>query len=156
MEVKIRKGESTDIPSVLDLIKQLANFEKAPKEVTLTEAELQEDAFGKLPICSFFVAELNNKIIGMALYYIKYSTWKGKCVFLEDIIVDEEYRNNGIGKILFTEVAKVSATLGVKRMEWQVLDWNSSAIEFYKKLNSKFDSEWINCKLTDVELKKYL
>jgi GNAT superfamily N-acetyltransferase len=155
MNVTIRKGIQTDVASVLGLIKQLATYEKAPNEVTLTENELMQDAFGDKPICYFFVAEMDAEIIGIALYYIKYSTWKGKCVFLEDIIVDEKYRMHGIGKKLFTEVAKVAAQMGVKRMEWQVLDWNSSAIEFYKKLNSKFDGEWINCKLTDVELKSY-
>lgn len=155
MKVTIRKGKQSDIAGVLALIKQLASYEKAPNEVTLTENELMQDAFGEKPICYFFVAELNNEIIGIALYYVKYSTWKGKCLFLEDIIVDEKYRMHGIGKKLFTEVAKVAAKMNVKRLEWQVLDWNTPAIEFYKKLNSKFDGEWINCKLTDVELKSY-
>src|SRR6185436_4147670 len=100
----------------------------------------------------FFVLEKSDRIIGIALYYYKYSTWKGKCLFLEDIIVTEKERRNGYGKLLFAEAVKVAKEMKVRRMEWQVLDWNEAAIDFYKKYNSNFDGEWLNCKLTFSQL----
>jgi GNAT superfamily N-acetyltransferase len=155
MRFIIRKGSKKDVPDVLKLVKELAAYEKAPDEVVLTGEQLEEDAFGNAPVCSFFVAQEGEKIVGMALYYIKYSTWKGKCVFLEDIIVTESYRKCGIGKLLFDEVVRVAKGMKVKRLEWQVLEWNTPAIRFYEKLNSHFDKEWINCKLTDREIEHY-
>ena len=104
----------------------------------------------------FFVADTGSEgIIGIALYYVKYSTWKGRCIFLEDIIVTEKHRQKGIGRLLFDEVARVARDLKVKRLEWQVLDWNEPAIRFYKKLNAVLDPEWINCKLTGEQLANY-
>ena len=102
----------------------------------------------------FFVAEENNTIVGIALYYYKYSTWKGKCLFLEDIIVTESYRGKGLGKLLFNQVVEVSKAQNVRRMEWQVLNWNTPAIEFYKKYKAILDDEWINCKLTNHQLER--
>jgi GNAT superfamily N-acetyltransferase len=151
----IRKGEKKDIPSLLRLIKELAAYERAPHEVMVTAEELERDGFGENPVFGFFVAEENGKIPGIALYYIKYSTWKGRCVFLEDIIVEEEFRQKGIGKKLFDAVVKTAAEMKVKRLEWQVLEWNQPAIRFYEKLNANFDSEWINCKLTGEEIEVY-
>lgn len=155
MNFSIRKGVQRDLPQVLGLIKELAEYEKAPLEVTVSVADMERDGFGEHPIFQFFVAETEGKVVGISLYYIKYSTWKGKCVFLEDIIVTEAYRKFGIGKKLFDEVVKVAKEMKVKRLEWQVLEWNEPAIQFYKKLNSHFDSEWINCKLTDKEINAY-
>lgn len=155
MTTTIRKGIKSDLPQVLDLIRELAAYEKAPHEVTVTIANMERDGFGENPIFQFFVAEQNDKITGISLYYIKYSTWKGKCVFLEDIIVTEEFRKCGIGKKLFDEVVKVAKEMQAQRMEWQVLEWNEPAIEFYRKLNSVFDSEWINCKLTFEQLQSF-
>jgi len=155
MQANIRKGELKDVGPVLDLIKELAHYERCPQEVTVTAEDMIRDGFGENPIFNFFVAEENEKIIGLALYYIKYSTWKGKCVFLEDIIVTEEHRGQGLGKILFEKVAEVSRNLGVKRMEWQVLDWNEPAIKFYEKFNSHFDNDWINCKLSYEQLQAF-
>jgi GNAT superfamily N-acetyltransferase len=155
MNIAIRKGTKTDLPAVLNLVKELAIYEKAPNEVTVTLNDMERDGFGENPIFSFFVAETDGKVVGIALYYIKYSTWKGKCVFLEDIIVTEAYRQYGIGKKLFDEVVKVAKVMNVKRLEWQVLEWNEPAIKFYKKLNAHFDEEWINCKLTDKEIQEY-
>lgn len=155
MNFSIRKGVQQDLPQVLGLIKELAEYEKAPLEVTVSVADMERDGFGEHPIFQFFVAETEGKIVGISLYYIKYSTWKGKCVFLEDIIVTEAYRKFGIGKKLFDEVVKVAKEMKVKRLEWQVLEWNEPAIKFYEKLNSHFDSEWINCKLTDKEIEEY-
>ncbi|MBA2583179.1 MAG: GNAT family N-acetyltransferase [Bacteroidetes bacterium] len=143
----IRKGEKKDLPEVLRLIKELAEYEKEPLEVSNTLEMMEEDGFGKKPVFDFFVAESLNGITGIALYYTKYSTWKGKCIFLEDIIVTEKMRGNKIGDKLFSEVVKVSRELKVERMEWQVLNWNTPAINFYKKYNVRFDDGWINCKL---------
>ena len=155
MKYTIRKGVKADLPQVLNLIRELAVYERAPLEVTVTVEEMEQDGFGDNPIFKFFVAESENEIIGISLYYIKYSTWKGKCIFLEDIIVTEQLRKHGIGKKLFDEVVKIAKETKVKRLEWQVLEWNEPAIKFYGKLNSHFDGEWINCKLTDKEIEEY-
>lgn len=152
--MNIRKGTIQDLPLILKLIKELAAYEKAPNEVEVTIAQMENWGFGHEKIFDFFVAEKKGNIVGMALYYYKYSTWKGKCLFLEDIIVTESERRFGIGKLLFEEVTKVAKAEGVKRMEWQVLDWNEPAIQFYKKYNAHLDSEWINCKLTYNDLQK--
>jgi len=148
----VRKGIEADLPEVLDLIKELAEYEKAPAEVEVTVEEMMRQGFGKEKIYEFYVLEKNSRIIGMALYYYKYSTWKGKCLFLEDLIVTEKERQNGYGKLLFNEIVKVAKAEKVRRMEWQVLDWNKPAIEFYKKYDSNLDGEWINCKLTFEQL----
>ncbi|MBA3899644.1 MAG: GNAT family N-acetyltransferase [Bacteroidetes bacterium] len=150
----IRSGTQSDLPSVLNLIKELAEYEKAPHEVTNTLQLMEEDAFGEKPAFDFFVAEVDGKVVGMAIYYIKYSTWKGKCVFLEDLIITEKMRCKGIGEKLFFAVAGVAKKMKVQRMEWQVLDWNEPAINFYKKHQANLDSEWINGKLVFEQLQK--
>ncbi len=155
MNISIRKGLKDDLPQVLGLIKELAAYEKAPLEVAVTIAEMERDGFGENPVFRFFVAEDGEKIVGISLYYIKYSTWKGKCVFLEDIIVTESYRKHGIGKKLFDPVVKVAKAMNARRMEWQVLEWNEPAIKFYEKLDSHFDSEWVNCKLSGEQIQNY-
>lgn len=151
----IRKGLKSDLPEVLKLIQELATYEKAVGEVAVSVEEMERDGFGKDPIFHFYVAEAEGKIVGISLYYIKYSTWKGKCVFLEDIIVTERYRKDGIGKKLFDEVVKVAKEMNARRMEWQVLEWNEPAIKFYKKVNSHFDDEWVNCKLSEEQIQEY-
>lgn len=156
MEINIRPGEKKDLPQILLLIKELAAYERAPYEVTVTLTDLENDGFGKNPIYKFYVAERNNKILGMALFYIKYSTWKGKCVFLDDIIVTEKYRNTGIGIKLFDKVILESKKINAKRLEWQVLEWNEPAIKFYKKFGAVLDTEWINGKLTEKQLADYI
>lgn len=153
-EINIRIGTKNDLPQILNLVKELAHYEKAPLEVEVTLSEMENWGFGKDKIFDFFVAEENNVIVGLALYYYKYSTWKGKCMFLEDIIVTESKRGAGIGKLLFDEIVKVAKKEKVRRLEWQVLDWNEPAIKFYKKYDSVMDGEWINCKLTDHQLEK--
>jgi GNAT superfamily N-acetyltransferase len=155
MNISIRKGLISDLPEVLNLVKELAVYEKAPNEVAVTVEEMENDAFGENPVFNFFVAEIDQKIIGMSLYYIKYSTWKGKCVFLEDLIITEEFRKFGVGKKLFDQVVKVAKEMKARRMEWQVLEWNEPAIKFYKKLNSTLDPEWINCKLVEDQIQNY-
>lgn len=154
MKLKIRKGTEADISQALNLVKELAAYEKAPLEVEVTMAEMTAWGFGPDKQFDFFVAEVDNVIVGLALYYFKYSTWKGKCLFLEDIIVTESHRGKGFGKLLFDEVIRVSKETGVRRMEWQVLDWNTPAIEFYKKYAAGLDGEWINCRLTNHQLQK--
>ena len=152
--IYIRKGTQEDIPQALGLVRELAIFEKAPAEVEVTVAEMTEWGFGKDKQFDFFVAEENDQVLGIALYYFKYSTWKGKCLFLEDIIVTESHRGKGVCQLLFDEVVKVAKETKVRRMEWQVLDWNEPAIKFYAKYNSCLDGEWINCKLTNHQLEK--
>ena len=147
MNLKPRKGLKRDIPGALKLVKELAVFEKAPKEVEVNLRQMTDWGFGKNKIFDFFVIEKDGNIVGMALYYYKYSTWKGKCLFLEDIIVTQKERKNGYGKLLFNEIVKVAKKQKVKRLEWQVLEWNKDAIGFYKKYAAELDPEWINCKL---------
>jgi GNAT superfamily N-acetyltransferase len=153
--MNIRKGTEADLPAVLGLIRELAEYEKAPGEVEVTIEEMLNWGFGTDKIFEFFVLEKENKIVGLALYYYKYSTWKGKCLFLEDIIVTEKERGNGYGKILFNAVARVAKEQKVRRMEWQVLEWNKPAIGFYEKYNSALDPEWVNCKLTYDQLQNF-
>jgi GNAT superfamily N-acetyltransferase len=154
MSIEIRKGTQADIIEALNLVKELATYEKAPDEVEVTPQEMLEWGFGADKQFDFFVATDNYVIVGLALYYFKYSTWKGKCLFLEDIIVTESQRGKGMGKLLFDKVVEVSKEMKVRRMEWQVLDWNTPAIEFYKKYNATLDEDWVNCKLTDQQLEK--
>ena len=151
----IRKGTSEDVPALYGLIKELALYEKAPEQVTLTLDELKEDGFGENPIYALFVAEINTEIVGIALYYEKYSTWQGRCIYLEDIVVTESERGKGIGHQLFQAVIGVAKERNSARMEWQVLDWNEPAINFYKKYNANLDGEWLNGKLTREQIQAY-
>jgi GNAT superfamily N-acetyltransferase len=153
MNYTIRKAIKADVPAILALVKELAAYEKAPEAVEVTLSEMEEDGFGPNAIYSAFVAENEGKIVGMALYYTKYSTWKGKAIYLDDIIVNENYRRYGIGGKLFEAVVKVCKEMGVRKIDWQVLDWNEPAIQFYKKYNTVFSSEWMNCTLYEKELK---
>ena len=138
---------------MLQLVKELAEYEKAPDAVEVTVSEMEENGFGPNAIYSAFVAEAEGVVIGMALYYIKYSTWKGKAIYLDDIIVNEKYRRLGIGKELFEEVLKAAQVMGVRKIDWQVLDWNEPAIQFYKKYNTVFNEEWVNCTLYKDDIK---
>lgn len=144
--IHIRKGKVEDIPAALELVIELATYEKAPHEVKVTVEEMTTHFLNK--VFEFFVAEINGKIIGIALYYYKYSTWKGRCIYLDDIVVKEEYRNKGIGKQLMNALIDVAKKEKVRKLEWQVLKWNTPAIEFYKKYPTIFDDEWLNCKLS--------
>jgi GNAT superfamily N-acetyltransferase len=141
----VRNSKPEDMPSVLELIKELAHYEKAPNEVINTSDNLIADGFGEGKIFDCLVAEnQNNVIVGFALFFIGYSTWKGKTLYLEDILVTESYRKQGIGEKLFLAVKAEAEKRGVKRMDWQVLDWNEPAIRFYKKHRAHLDPEWIN------------
>lgn len=155
MNLVIRACNRNDISAVLGLVKELAIYERAANEVEVNEQEMLEAGFAEQPQFNCIVAELDEKIIGMAITYYKYSTWKGSCLFLEDIIVNENYRRMGVGEALFKQVVANAKDKKVRRLEWQVLEWNQPAISFYKKHNTLFDAEWINCKLTDKELTEY-
>jgi GNAT superfamily N-acetyltransferase len=144
MSVTLRKGVEEDLPQILDLIKELALFEKAPEQVINTVDKMQQDGFGKHPVYWFFVAENNGKIIGTAIYYLRYSTWKGVRMYLEDLIVTENARGIGAGKMLFEACIKEGKSKGYTGMVWQVLDWNTPALDFYKSYGSDLDGEWIN------------
>jgi len=152
MSIVIREGKKEDVPALLQLIKALAVYEKAPNEVEVTEEELLKDGFGEHPIYHLIVAEKDQNIIGIALYYYKYSTWKGRCLYLEDFVVEESYRQHGVGTRLFKAVREVAKREHVKRMEWQVLEWNEPAIEFYKKEAADLDAEWLNGRLVYEQL----
>jgi ribosomal protein S18 acetylase RimI-like enzyme len=152
MNYMIRKAIKSDVPAILALVKELATYEKEPDAVEVTLAEMEADGFGPQAIYSAFVAEIDGKVVGMALYYIKYSTWKGKAIYLDDIVVNEKYRRYGIGGKLFEEVVKVGKQMGARKIDWQVLHWNEPAIQFYKKYNAVFSKEWANCTLYEKEL----
>jgi GNAT superfamily N-acetyltransferase len=140
----IRRAEKKDCKRLLELIQELADYEKAPQEVTVTLTHFEESGFGQNPLWWAFVAEEDHLIIGFALYYIRYSTWKGECLYLEDFLVTEQARGKGIGKLLFDRVIEECKEKGFKRMVWQVLEWNEPAINFYKKYNPTLDGEWVN------------
>jgi GNAT superfamily N-acetyltransferase len=153
-DISIRFAEKKDAQVILDLIKELALFEKAPGEVTNTLEEIERDGFGENPAFKCLIAELNGEVAGLSLYYIRYSTWKGRILYLEDLIVSEKFRGKGIGKVLLERTLQEAEKLGVNGTRWQVLDWNEPAIEFYKKYNCTFDGEWINCNMDKAQLKK--
>ena len=143
----IRKGRKQDIPQVLDLIKELAEYEKALEQVSNTLERLENDGFGDSPVYDLFVAESNNKIIGIAITFFRYSTWKGKNLYIEDLVVSENFRRRGIGLKIFEKVKEFAEDSSCVGISLQVLDWNKTGINFYKKLNMKLDNEWINCYL---------
>ena len=147
MGIEIRRAERKDCPRLLELIQELADYEKAPDEVTVTSQHFEESGFGKNPVWWALVAEVDNVIIGFALYYIRYSTWKGQAMYLEDILVTKAMRGKGIGKMLFDALINEAKEKKFNRIAWQVLDWNEPAINFYKKYNSGFYPEWVNCSI---------
>lgn len=129
---------------MLELVHELATFERAPEEVTVSLAHFEESGFGEHPVYWAFVAETEGRIVGFALYYIRYSTWKGQRMYLEDILVTEEWRGKKIGKMLFDRLIEEAREKKFQGMAWQVLEWNEPAINFYKKYNARFDAEWVN------------
>ncbi|MBT8288863.1 MAG: GNAT family N-acetyltransferase [Flavobacteriaceae bacterium] len=156
MAIKIRKATYNDMPDVLELIKELAHFEREPDAVEVTVKELQADGFATNPAFFCLVAEKNNQIQGMALMYMRYSTWKGKVLHLEDLIVKNDARGAGIGTRLFDAVVKYGSKLGVKRISWVVLDWNHTAIEFYKKKGARVLDDWAVVQLDERGIKNYI
>lgn len=144
MPITIRRATAADCPRLLELIRELALYEKAPLEVTVSLQHFTQSGFGTQPIWWAFVAEEENLIHGFALYYIRYSTWKGQCLYLEDIIVTEKMRGQGMGGQLFERILEEAKERKLVRVIWQVLEWNEPAIRFYKKYNATLDPEWIN------------
>lgn len=147
MEHTIRFAQKEDCPRLLELVKELALYEKAPNEVTVTLQQMEEDGFGKNPVWKAFVLEMDNQIVGMSLFYDRYSTWKGRRLYLEDLIITESKRGLGLGKKLLDKTIAYAQENNYTGMMWQVLDWNTPAIEFYKTYNSNFDQGWINVNL---------
>ena len=140
--MKIRKGTPQDMPDVLALITELAVFEKEPDAVVISTEDLLRDGFSENPLFHTFVAEVNEEIIGVALYYYRFSTWKGKTIHLEDLIVKENNRGTGAGFALYSEIIKQGKKDNVRRIEWNVLDWNTPAIDFYEKSGAKVLNDW--------------
>ena len=155
MSVLIRDAVQNDMKQVLMLIKELAKFEKEPNAVILNEEQLVRDGFSRNPKFKCFVAESNNEIIGMALGYPRYSTWKGVTMHLEDLIVTKSRRGNGVGSLLFSKFINYAHSLRVKRIEWAVLDWNVNAIEFYEKNGAKILSDWRVAQMDEDSIKKF-
>ena len=154
--MKIRKGKIEDMSAVLELIKELATFEKEPDAVVVTVADLERDGFGESPLFHTLIAEEKEEIVGMALYYYRYSTWKGKTIHLEDLIVKEEKRGCGLGFKLYSEVIAQGKWDGVRRIEWNVLDWNIPAIEFYKKSGAKVFKDWLVAQMDEKGIDAFL
>ena len=148
----IRKGEERDFPQILALIQELADFEKAPQEVVNSVEQMQKDK----EHFEFFVAEQGDEIVGMALYFIAYFTWKGKSLYLDDLYVKKEHRGSGIGSKLLRKIFEVAKSENVNRLRWQVLDWNTPAIDLYDKIGATLDKEWINCDFDKEGIDKFL
>ncbi|WP_025741266.1 GNAT family N-acetyltransferase [Aquimarina pacifica] len=142
MDYIIRDATEKDMPQVLALIQELATFEKEPEAVEINVEELCREGFGSHPLFHCFVAEVSNKIVGIALVYYRFSTWKGRSIHLEDLIVNESMRGTGIGNALYSEVLKYAKSKGVRRVEWVVLDWNKNAIDFYEKSGARLLKDW--------------
>lgn len=145
MNIDIRKAKPEDCERILELVKELAKYERAAKEVTVTLEHFRESGFGKKPVWWAHVAEVDGVIQAFALYYIRFSTWKGQRLYLEDFVVTEEMRGKGLGKLLFDQVIEEAKRRKLNGISWQVLEWNETAINFYKKYDAIFDSEWVNC-----------
>lgn len=145
--IEIRKAVAKDVPEIMRLVKELALYENAPEEVINTEERMLLEGFSKNPAFGCYLGHENGKILGMALYYYRYSTWKGKRLYLEDLIVTKEARGNGLGKLLFDKMIKQAKENQCSGMMWQVLDWNQTAINFYNKYDTKYDKGWLNCHL---------
>ena len=156
MEFTIRFAEKGDVSAMLGLIKMLAVFEKEPEAVIVTEADLLEQGFGKQPLFTCFVAEKEGEIVGMALIYLRFSTWKGKTVHLEDLIVKDQYRGEGLGTLLLDEVIKYGYSLGVKRICWEVLDWNQPAIKFYESKGATLLKDWYLVQMDQTSIENYI
>ena len=150
--MNLRIAVKEDCPRLLDLVHELALFERAPEEVTVTLEEFEDAGFGDKPVWKAFVVEVDGLIVGFALYYVRYSTWKGCRMYLEDLIITENYRGRGIGKLLFDKLVEEARELGFNGMTWQVLDWNEPAIKFYKKYEANIEAGWLNGSLSKAQL----
>lgn len=156
MHIEIRDARKEDMKEVLKLIRELAIFEKEPEAVIIDETDLIRDGFSKNPAFHCFIAEADGKIEGMALVYFRYSTWKGKTVHLEDLIVREEFRGKGLGSALYTEVIKYAAAQKVKRTEWVVLNWNTEAADFYRRSGADVMQDWDTVQMDEEAMHRFL
>ncbi len=154
--MNIRKGKPEDMKSVLELIQELAIFEKEPDAVLITEDDLVRDGFGENPLFHVFVAEVEKEIVGIALYYYRYSTWKGKTIHLEDLIVKEKMRGSGLGFALYSEIMKQGKKDNVRRIDWNVLDWNTPAVKFYENSGAKVLDEWRVVQMDEIGINSFL
>lgn len=154
MAVKLRRARQEDCPRLMELIHELAVYEKAPEEVTVTLKEFVDAGFGTAPVWQAFVAEQDGQIAGFALYYIRYSTWKGCRLYLEDFLVTNEQRGKGIGKLLFDRVVQEARKKNYSGMTWQVLDWNAPALNFYSKYGASTEAGWLNASLSREQINK--
>lgn len=155
LKINVREALPADMEAVLSLIQDLAEFEKAPEQVIVTVDDLKRDGFGEKQFFKAFVAEVDGEVVGIALTYLGYSTWKGKLLYLDDIVVREHLRSKGIGRQLFDRVIQYGAQENARVLKWQVLRWNKDAIRFYKRYdNVVFDDEWVDCKLYEADLKE--
>ena len=156
MNINIRTARKEDCVRLLELIRELAVYERAPDEVTVTIQEFEDAGFGSNPVWRAFVAESDGIIYGFGLYYIRYSTWKGCRLYLEDLLVTEKMRGKGIGKLIFDRLIQEAVEKGFNGMTWQVLDWNEPAINFYKKYNASLDGGWLNVSLSKEQLANFI
>lgn len=154
-EVHIRPAVASDMPAVHALIQELADYERAAEEHSCTIEQLVADGFSEHPVFECWVGEIEDKVVGMMLFYVKYSTWKGKCIYLDDIIVTQRARAKGVGSTLLKQLIRIARDRKMHRLEWQVLDWNEPAIHFYEKFGVSFDPGWVNCRLTFAQLQAY-
>jgi len=154
--MNIRKGNPEDMESVLGLIQELAIFEKEPDAVVVTVDDLVRDGFGEKPLFQVFVAEVENEIVGIALYYYRYSTWKGKTIHLEDLIVKDKMRGTGLGSALYAEIMKQGKRDNVRRIEWNVLDWNTPAVNFYKNSGARILEDWQVVQMDETGINSFL
>lgn len=155
--ILIRKGVQSDLPAIYALILELGVYEKAEHEIDNSIEDMERDGFGDRPLFEFFVAEtIEGKIVGMALFYFGYSTWKGKKLYLDDLVVTESHRRMGIGQLLLDKLVEYAVEQDVQQVRWHVLNWNRPAITFYEKIEAGFEDEWITCKLNRRQLSRYL
>jgi GNAT superfamily N-acetyltransferase len=154
MNIELRIAKKEDCSRLLELVNELAHYERAPQEVTVTLQEFEDAGFGSKPVWKAFVADIDGLIVGFAVYYIRYSTWKGCRMYLEDLIVTEAVRGKGIGKLLFDRLIVEAKELGFSGMTWQVLDWNEPALNFYKKYEANIEAGWLNGSLSKDQLSK--
>ena len=152
--VTVRKGTQEDLPKVLQLIHELAEFEREADAVDTTVESMRRDGFGDRPVFEFFVAvsDKSSDFVGLALYFYSYSTWKGKCLYLEDLVVTESFRGKGLGRRLLDTIVQQARDADARRVVWQVLDWNKPAIGFYKSLGAEMPAEWLTCRLNHQQI----
>ena len=147
MKINIREANKSDVSEIFNLINELAHYEKSEDKVLITISDLERDGFGENPLFWVLVAEVDKKIVGMAFYYIRYSTWSGKCFYLEDFFVKIKYRRSGVGSLLFEECIRITKKINANSLVWQVLNWNTVAINFYNKYNAELKNNWTNGRL---------